>query len=148
MAGAASDTSQAVHSRTLACPSTNAMKPDASALRPSIQLPSHTDAIRISGVVAGLDRNVMAAATGILARKGSASSAAPAICTPGIIRNMPTNRPSATPRGTDRRVKRHSDGSSTRCATGARMRLRSIDSRVGQLACHQRVSRLISYAPS
>ena len=52
---------------------------------------------RKKGVVAGLLRKVIAAAIGILARIGIASSAAPTICSPGTIRKMPTNRP-ATPR--------------------------------------------------
>ena len=64
--------------------------------------------MRKKGVVAGLLRKVIAAAIGMLARIGIDSSAAPTICSPGIIRKMPMNRPANTPRGTDRRVKRHS----------------------------------------
>src|SRR5689334_7149415 len=45
----------------------------------------------------------------------------------------PVTMPSATPRGTDRRVKRHSAGARTRCATGRRTRLCSNVSRLGRL---------------
>jgi hypothetical protein len=50
------------------------------------------------------------------------------ICTPGINAKMPTSRPTATPRGTERRVKRHSSG---RCAKGRMNRLPSSCSRLG-----------------
>jgi len=49
---------------------------------------------------------------------------------------------SATPRGTDRRVKRHNSGASTRCATARRSRLLSIESRVGMLRRTQASDRL------
>ena len=42
-----------------------------------------------------------------LPRSAMQTSAAPTIWRPGTIRKMPTNRPMATPRGTERRVKRH-----------------------------------------
>ena len=41
---------------------------------------------------------------------GSDKSAVPTICKPGINTNIPTSNPSATPRGTDRRVNRHKAG--------------------------------------
>ncbi len=85
----------------------------------------------MKGVVAGLENRVIAAAIGTLARTGNASSAALAICTPGIMSRMPTSRPRATPRGTERRVKRQSSGASTRCATGWMKRLFSRLSRLG-----------------
>src|SRR3546814_831075 len=67
-------------------------KVDTLACRPNIRSPSHTDAAMMNGVVTGLDRKVIAAPIGILARNGSASRATPNLCTPGIRKKMPTNR--------------------------------------------------------
>src|SRR3546814_16684431 len=61
----------------------------------------------MNGVVTGFDKKVIAAPIGILARNGSASSATPKIWTPGIRKKMPTNSPSAVPRRTEVRLKRH-----------------------------------------
>src|SRR6188472_1358765 len=65
-----------------------------------------------NGVVAGFDTKVIAAAMGMLARKGTASNAAP------------TNRPTATPAGTDRRVTRHSSEAQMRFPNGLSSLLR------------------------
>src|SRR3546814_12265824 len=54
--------------------------------------------------------------------------------------------PSATPRGTDRRVKRHSDGARIRCATGFRRRLRAMCSRVGM--CRRTQAPIAEDAPT
>src|SRR6478735_529286 len=77
-----------------------------------------------NGVVAGFDTKVIAAAMGMLARKGTASNAAPTICSPGTMRKMPTNRPTATPAGTDRRVTRHSSEAQMRFPNGLSSLLR------------------------
>src|SRR5690606_296693 len=45
----------------------------------------------------------------------------------------PTSSPNATPRGTERRVKRHNSDRRTRCANGRTKRLPSSCSRVGML---------------
>src|SRR3546814_4926794 len=66
----------------------------------------------MKGVVTGFERKVIAAPIGMLARHGSASSATPRICTPGIRKKMPTNSPSAVPRGTEVRVKRSEEHTS------------------------------------
>src|SRR6266498_2122602 len=58
-------------------------------------------------MVSGLTTNVKAAATATLARAGIASTAATAVCITGII--TATNRPSATARGTERRLRRHNE---------------------------------------
>ncbi len=60
----------------------------------------------MNGVVKGLDRKVISAATGMLPRNGMHKSAEPMIWSPGIMTKIPTSRPMATPRGTERRVKR------------------------------------------
>src|SRR3546814_18439361 len=75
-----------------------------------------------NGVVTGLDKKVIAAPIGILARNGSASGATPNISTPGIRKKMPTNRPSAVPRGTDVRVKPHKRLFAKRSANGTEHR--------------------------
>src|SRR5215210_3536436 len=80
-------------------------------------------ATMMNGVVAGFDRNVIAAAIGTLPRSGIQISAAPTIWSPGTIRNIPTNRPIATPRGTERRVKRHRSELRMRCPNGLNQRL-------------------------
>src|SRR3546814_12817923 len=77
----------------------------------------------MNGVVTGLERKVIAAPIGIFARTGSASSATPKICTPGIRKKMPTNSPSAVPRGNDVRVKRHKWLCATLWANGLTKRL-------------------------
>src|SRR3546814_2274005 len=98
----------------------------------------------MNGVVTGLDRKVIAAPIGILARNGSASRATPNICTPGIRKKMPTNSPSAVPRGTDVRVKRHKWLCATRCANGRIKRLASSSSRVGELRRIQFITAALS----
>src|SRR3546814_8095512 len=70
--------------------------------------------------------NVTITAVGTFARVGNANSAASGMCANG--NKVPVRMPSATPRGTDRRVKRHSDGARIRCATGFRRRLRAMRS--------------------
>ena len=82
---------------------------------------------------------VVSAAAGMLARNGSASSAEKAICATG--NRMPVTMPNATPRGTERRVARHSAGWRTRWATGRSQRLRSNPSRVGMLRRPQATAR-------
>ena len=82
-------------------------------------------------MVNGLVTKVANAASGTLARTETLSSAANRICANGMI--TPTTSPSATPRGTERRVNRHSSARSTRCANGRMKRLCSICSRVGML---------------
>src|SRR3546814_16002301 len=72
------------------------------------------------GVVSGLVMKVVSAATGTLARQLNASSAATATCANGTM--IPMIMPRATPRGTDRRVKRHSSGARIRFAKGERKR--------------------------
>ncbi len=74
---------------------------------------------------------VISAAIGTLARVGSARNAARKICPSGMMN--PANSPRATPRGTLRRVKRHSSGDRKRCAIGARYLFRAMSSRVGIL---------------
>ena len=107
IAGAASEKTQRAHSPADAPCSIIAEKVALLAWSPNSQSPSHTDARMMNGVVTGFDRKVIAAPIGILARTGSASSATPRIWTPGIRKKMPTNSPSAVPRGTEVRVKRH-----------------------------------------
>src|SRR5690606_2672549 len=63
------------------------------------------------------------------------------ICANGMM--MPTSNPSATPRGTERRVKRHSSDRSTRPANGRMKRLCSICSRVGMLLRNQSASQVL-----
>ncbi len=82
----------------------------------------------MNGVVAGKRQEGPAAPSGMLPRHGTHISAAPTIWIPGIIAKMPTSRPIATPRGTERRVKRHS---SVPAREGPIQRLSSISSRVG-----------------
>ena len=81
------------------------------------------------GSVKGLVMNVTKAASGTLAREGSARKAARKICPMGTMKAA--NSPSATPRGTERRVKRHNSGERKRCAMGARYLFSAISSRVG-----------------
>src|SRR3546814_15285073 len=59
---------------------------------------------------------------------------------------VPVRMPSATPRGTDRRVKRHSDGARIRCATGFRRRLRAMCSRGGM--CRRTQAPIAEDAPT
>src|SRR5688572_526195 len=84
----------------------------------------------------GLVTKVVAAATGTLARQVNANNTAKTICARGMM--MPTTMPSATPRGTERRVKRQSSGARTRFAKGERKRLARIDSCVGMWRANQR----------
>ena len=102
----------------------------------SSRLPTQYAATQISGVVTGLVTKVVKAASGTLARTGALSSAANRICANGTM--IPTISPSAIPRGTERRVKRHSSDRNTRCANGRMKRLPSICSRVGMLRFAQR----------
>src|SRR3546814_18958200 len=85
-------------------------KVDTLACRPNIRSPSHTDAAMMNGVVTGLDRKVIAAPIGILARNGSARRAPPNLCTPGIRKKMQTHNPRAVTRGTHWRVDRPAGG--------------------------------------
>src|ERR1700712_37567 len=80
-------------------------------------------------MVSGLITSVTISAITILARAGSASNAATNVCATGMI--GATNRPSATARGTDRRLKCHRSGFSKRSAKGASQRLAVMVSRVG-----------------
>ena len=82
-----------------------------------------------NGKVKGLVMKVTSVDSGTLARAGSAMNAARKICPTGMMKLA--NTPSATPRGTLRRVKRHSSGVRNRCAIGWRYLLRAICSRVG-----------------
>ena len=98
----------------------------------------------MNGVVTGFDKKVIAAPIGMFARTGSASSATPRICTPGIRKKIPTNRPSAVPRGTDVRVKRHKWLCATLWANGLTNRLASSSSRVGELRRIQFITAALS----
>src|SRR6478672_9581432 len=80
-------------------------------------------------MVSGLISRVTTAATAMLARAGIARSAAIKVCITGMI--TPTNSPSATPRGTERRCIRHSAGLPRCRAKGFSARLRCSESRVG-----------------
>src|SRR3990170_203240 len=128
--GAASENSQESQRPTLAWVEASSWNAARSAWKP-IRLPIPSAARMKKGVVAGLLRKVIAAATGMLARNGAESRAAPTTWTPGTIRKIPTNRPTATPRGTERRVKRHSSEWRMRSPNGFSQRLLSISSRVG-----------------
>jgi hypothetical protein len=77
----------------------------------------------------GKPMKVAASAAGMFARTNTARNVATTKWASGIM--TPTNSPSATPRGTERRVKRHSSECSTRCANGRTKRFRSSCSRVG-----------------
>jgi hypothetical protein len=88
-----------------------------------MRFPTFTAATRKNGVVAGLDKKVMAAAIATLPRSAMQARAAPTICKPGTIRKMPTNKPIATPRGTERRVKRHRSDSRMRVTERPQQRL-------------------------
>src|SRR5688572_5603813 len=101
------------------------------------RLPTSPAATRSAGVVSGLVRKVIPAATGILARTGSEKIAAPMICTPGIRNRTPTNRPTATPRGTERRVKRHNSSRRKWVRNGREKRCPAICSRLGMLRVNQ-----------
>src|SRR5207253_5281470 len=85
------------------------------------------------------------AAIGMLPRTGRQKSAAPMICTPGIRKKTPTNSPMATPRGTERRVKRQYSLCRTRGPSRPNtriQRLSAICSRLGMLVFTQRSSQL------
>src|SRR5687768_11300065 len=88
-----------------------------------------------NGVVKGLVKKVVSAAAGTFARSGSASTADAGIWPIGI--RMPVNIPRATPRGTERRVIRHSEECRIRCAIGRNQRFDSKLSRVGRLRSTQ-----------
>src|SRR5690606_30727170 len=107
----------------------------------SSQLPTQDAATQISGVVTGLVTKVASAASGTFARTETLSSAANRICAKGTM--IPTSNPSATPRGTERRVKRHSSERSTRLANGRMKRLRAICSRVGMFLRSQSASHVL-----
>ncbi len=62
----------------------------------------------MGGIVSGLMTSVQIAATATLARVGIATSAAMIVCMKGMI--TATNSPTATPRGTERRLILHSEG--------------------------------------
>src|SRR5690606_3479203 len=90
----------------------------------------------------------------MLPRLGTHISAAPIIWIPGISAKIPTSRPAATPRGTERRVKRHSSGRSTWRANGRTRRLLSSCSRVGACSRIQSARKvldlklvIVSYSP-
>ena len=82
-----------------------------------------------NGKVNGLVMKVTSVDSGTLARAGSAMKAAKKIWPTGTIK--PAKIPSATPRGTLRRVKRHNSGVRNRCAMGRKYLFRAICSRVG-----------------
>src|SRR5438309_4106100 len=92
----------------------------------------------MKGIVSGLTTSVSTAATATLARAGIARSAATKVCITGMM--TATNSPSATPRGTDRRLRRHSEGCRRCGAKGRSSRYWSIVSRVGTWPFSQRTS--------
>ena len=81
------------------------------------------------GKVNGLVMKVTSADSGTFARAGKAMNAARKICPTGMMK--PANTPSATPRGTLRRVKRQSSGVRNRWAIGRKYLFCAICSRVG-----------------
>src|SRR3546814_7384189 len=98
--------------------------------------------IQTIGVFSGLVMKVVSAATGTLARQLNASSAATATCANGTM--IPMIMPRATPRGTDRRVKRHSSGARIRFAKGERKRFARKLSCVGMFRSEEHTSELQS----
>src|ERR1044072_6950170 len=142
-AGAASDASQASHSRTGAPREYISLTAALSAWKPN-RLPTGIAAMIRKRPVRGLVRKVIPAAIGMLPRTGTQNKAAPMIWTPGIRKKTPTNSPIATPRGTDRRVKRQNSEWSTRGPNGLIQRLSASCSRLGMLAAMVRANQLFA----
>src|SRR5687767_539089 len=151
MPSAASDSSQASQASSDVPRASIARTVPISAPKPK-KLPTSPAATSKAGVVKGLVRKVIAAATGMLALTGSEKIAAPTICTPGIRKSTPTKSPTATPRGTERRVKRHNSSRLRWVRNGREKRCPAIWSRLGTLRLNQAPKRsgsaMLAHQPS